>query len=118
MLAQTPNVMDALRIHDGLPVAIKATLGWTREASIAFLFTDGNAIEEPRNHCVPILDTFIEEDIVYLVMPLLRAFNDPTFVTVAEVIDFVDQMVQVGAAQSILDTGFDASNFPGYRIYA
>ncbi|CAG8603300.1 16589_t:CDS:2, partial [Acaulospora colombiana] len=79
---------------DSSVLAIKATLGWTREASIAFLFTDGDAIEEPRNHCVPILDTFIEEDIVYLVMPLLRAFNDPPFVTVAEVIDFVDQMVQ------------------------
>lgn len=100
--------MDAIRTHDGLPVAIKATLGWTREASIAFLFTDGDAIEEPRNHCVPILDTFIEEDIVYLVMPLLRAFNDPLFVTVAEVIDFVDQMVQVG----------DVSHAFRYRIYS
>lgn len=89
--------MDALRVSDGLQVAIKATLSWTTEAPIAFLFTDGNAVEEPRNHCVPILDTFIDEteDIVYIVMPLLRAFNDPAFVTVAEVIDFVDQMVQV-----------------------
>ncbi|KAG8833941.1 hypothetical protein FRC17_009812 [Serendipita sp. 399] len=83
-----PNVMDAIRIDDGLPVAIKATLTWTNEAPIAFLFTDGGAIEEPRNHCVPVLDTFVEDDLVYIVMPLLRAFNDPPFVAVAEVVDF------------------------------
>ena len=89
--------MDAVRVADGLPVAIKATLSWTTEAPIAFLFTDGDAVAEPRNHCVPILDTFIDEmeDIVYIVMPFLRAFNDPAFVAVAEVIDFVDQMIQV-----------------------
>jgi hypothetical protein len=89
--------MDAIRISDGLAVAIKATLGWTTEASIAFLFTDGGAVEEPRNHCVPILDTFIDEDIVYIVMPLLRPFNDPPFLAVAEVIDFIDQLVEVFA---------------------
>jgi hypothetical protein len=88
-------VIDAIRVSDGLPVAIKATLGWTTEASIAFLFTDGGAVEEPRNHCVPVLDTFIEEDIVYIVMPLLRPFNDPPFLAVAEVIDFIDQLVEV-----------------------
>jgi len=87
--------MDAIRVSDGLPVAIKATLGWTTEATIAFLFTDGGAVEEPRNHCVPILDTFIDEDIVYIVMPLLRPFNDPPFLAVAEVIDFIDQLVEV-----------------------
>jgi hypothetical protein len=89
--------MDAVRVADGLAVAIKATLSWTPESTIAFLFTDNRAVEEPRNHCVPILATFIDETepIVYIVMPLLRAFNDPPFVAVAEVIDFVDQMVQV-----------------------
>jgi hypothetical protein len=88
-------VIDAIRETDGLPVAIKATLGWTTEATIAFLFTDGGAVEEARNHCVPILDTFIDEDIVYIVMPLLRPFNDPPFLAVAEVIDFIDQLVEV-----------------------
>ncbi|KAG8832353.1 hypothetical protein FRC18_005181 [Serendipita sp. 400] len=92
--SSTPNVMDAVRIDDGLAVAIKATLSWTNEAPIAFLFTDGGAIEEPRNHCVPVLDTFVEDDLVYIVMPLLRAFNDPPFMAVAEVVDFVDQMIQ------------------------
>ncbi|KIM31694.1 hypothetical protein M408DRAFT_64047, partial [Serendipita vermifera MAFF 305830] len=92
--SSVPNVIDAVRIHDDLPVAIKATLGWTTEASIAFLFTDGGAVEESRNHCVPILDTFIEGDIVYIVMPLLRPFNDPPFLAVAEVIDFIDQLVE------------------------
>lgn len=84
-------------MDDGLAVAVKATYAWSEEANIAFLFTDGNAIAEPRNHCVPILDTFIDEnsDLVYIVMPLLRAFNDPPFFAVAEVIDFVDQLIQV-----------------------
>ena len=92
--SSTPNVMDAIRTDDDAPVVIKATSGRTKEAFTAFIFTDGDAISDSRNHCVPILDTFLEDDTVYIVMPLLRMFNDPPIDTVAQFIDFVEQIFQ------------------------
>ena len=53
-----------------------------------------------RNHCVPILDVFqddVDPTISYLVMPFLRLVDDPPFSTVADVVDFVDQILEVSA---------------------
>lgn len=55
-------------------------------------------IDDPTNHSVPILDTFIDPvdpSISYLVMPYLRLSGDPAFGVVEEVIDFVDQVFEV-----------------------
>lgn len=55
--------------------------------------------EDPRNHCVPIIEIFDDpddNDISYLVMPLLRNADDPPFQYVKEIIDFVDQALEVG----------------------
>ncbi len=54
--------------------------------------------EDPRNHCVPILDYFVDEDdtsISYMVMPFLRLTNNPPFETVNDIIDFGNQLLQV-----------------------
>ena len=53
--------------------------------------------EDGRNHCVPILDIFEDEDATYryIVMPVLRPFNEPKFVWGVEVIDFVNQVLEV-----------------------
>ncbi|THG96233.1 hypothetical protein EW026_g5568 [Hermanssonia centrifuga] len=53
--------------------------------------------EDPRNHCVPILDYFVDEDdtsISYMVMPFLRLTNNPPFETVNDIIDFGNQLLQ------------------------
>ena len=55
-------------------------------------------IDDPANHSVPILDTFVDsvdESISYLVMPFLRLSDDPVFGVVEEVVDFVDQVLEV-----------------------
>jgi serine/threonine protein kinase len=51
--------------------------------------------KDPHNHAVPILDHFTKGTVAFLVMPLLRLFNDPPFSTVNEVVDFFRQMLQV-----------------------
>ena len=53
---------------------------------------------DPYNHTMPlleVLDDDEDEDICYLVTPLLRNMDDPTFETVHNVIDFVDQTIEV-----------------------
>lgn len=55
-------------------------------------------IDDPANHSVPILDTFVDSDdksISYLVMPFLRMSDDPPFGLVEEVVDFADQLFEV-----------------------
>ena len=54
--------------------------------------------EDPRNHAVPILDTFDDDDddsVAYIVMPLLREIYEPPFMLVRDVVDFVDQVLEV-----------------------
>ena len=60
------------------------------------------AIENPKNHCVSVLDHFEDTDdpsMSYMVMPFLRPIDHPAFETVRDVVDFVDQMLEV----SVLD---------------
>jgi len=50
------------------------------------------------NHCVPVVE-FIPDPSVfgacYLVMPLLRPFNDPEFAVIGEVVEFIQQVLDV-----------------------
>ena len=84
--------------EEPLPVLIKAIPSWTNESNIACMFSFEEKVDDPRNHCVPVMDVFAsptESQLLFLVMPLLRAFNDPPFAAVEEVVDFVDQILQV-----------------------
>jgi hypothetical protein len=57
-----------------------------------------SALDDPTNHSVPILDTFVDnadESISYVVMPFLRLSDNPPFETVREVVDFTDQILEV-----------------------
>jgi hypothetical protein len=50
------------------------------------------------NHAVPVLDVLQppgDNDLVLIVMPLLRTFGDPPFETVGEAIDFFGQIFKV-----------------------
>ncbi|KAL5536539.1 hypothetical protein ACEPAF_361 [Sanghuangporus sanghuang] len=91
------SVIDVKRFRDGKIVAVKRTPGLF-EAKIACMLSSMDRLQDPMNHCVPIYDYFpdIREQHggSFIVMPLLRAFNDPPFVYVDEVVDFVRQMLQ------------------------
>jgi hypothetical protein len=92
--------MDATlwEADEPMPVLIKAIPSWTNESNIACMFSFEDKVDDPQNHCVPVMDVFAsptEAQILFLVMPLLRAFNDPPFAAVEEVVDFIDQILQV-----------------------
>jgi hypothetical protein len=65
-----------------------------------------NAIDDPANHSVPILDTFedlVDKSISYLVMPFLRLTDNPPFEVVEEVLDFVDQILEVRPGHELIN---------------
>lgn len=92
--------MDATRINDGVIVAIKRInlIFHRREFEIACFLTSPEKLQDPRNHVAPILDHYVDEtdpNIQFIVMPLLRPFDDPPFYSVAEAIDFMQQTLEV-----------------------
>ncbi|KAH8111764.1 kinase-like domain-containing protein [Phellopilus nigrolimitatus] len=89
-------VIDAKRVQDGKIVAIKKFSADSREAQIGLMLSSSERLSDPTNHCVPIFDMFVEEDnqTVFIVMPLLRRFNDPEFEHVDEAVDFVRQALE------------------------
>ncbi|KAH9915864.1 hypothetical protein B0H21DRAFT_321145 [Amylocystis lapponica] len=52
---------------------------------------------DSRNHCVPLLNVLQDpqdDDVVLLVLPLLRKYNDPLLDTIGEAIEFLHQVFQ------------------------
>lgn len=77
-------------------VCIKRVQAGSQELEILKKFQ--SLAHDPRNHCVPLLKTFEdnEDDTVsYIVMPFLRLVNEPPFATIRDVLDFVTQMLEV-----------------------
>lgn len=91
--------MDATRASDGMLVALKRVCMYrsSGEVDLAhYLLTlDGKSL---RNHCVPILDILPvpgDPKDAILVMPLLKAFDEPPFTTFGEVVAFLSQIFEV-----------------------
>ena len=93
-------VLDATRMSDGKMVLLKKvnTDIHPHEVEISrFLSSEGLA-SDPRNHCVPLLDVLPdpnEEHTAMLVLPLLRSYDSPGFVTVGEVVACLQQLIEV-----------------------
>lgn len=114
------NIIDATR-DDGLRVAIKRVERKSEEVEIAKFLSSPTLRCNPLNHCIPILDVFpdpVKPGRTYIVMPILRPFDDPTFAYVGEVADFVGQTLDVGflVPGSLV---YDVTHvFPGPIVYA
>lgn len=68
------------------------------EADIATYFSSAALITQPANHCVPVYEVFAlddEDDIMVMVMPLLRPYNNPTFDTTGEAVECFRQLFEV-----------------------
>ncbi|KAF9226877.1 hypothetical protein BS17DRAFT_749073 [Gyrodon lividus] len=92
------DALDATS-HDGTIVFIKKIYNDEHpfEEQIALYLSSEQLRKDPANHCVPIIDNFEddeEKNIHYIVMPLLRPCNHPEFEIVAEVLDFMKQVLQ------------------------
>ncbi|KAL5513752.1 hypothetical protein ACEPAH_4152 [Sanghuangporus vaninii] len=57
-----PKTMDAKRISDGRRIKTKKLAKDSKELEITRFLTSEEMSKDPRNHCVPILDVFSEED--------------------------------------------------------
>lgn len=97
-LLKHSKTIDAVQLSSGKTVFLKAVEKSSAETSIASYLSSEEMRDDPRNHCVPILDSFIDEmepDTEFIVMPMLRKFDSPCFGTVIEVFDFVRQLLEV-----------------------
>lgn len=98
---QWSKVVDATRISDGTKVYLKKLKKDTPERAISVFLSSSERLNDPHNHCVPIIDHFDDphdDKIEYIVIPLLREFDDQPFVFVGEVVDFVRQTLEVSTA--------------------
>ena len=92
--------MDARRLSDGAVVYMKPILrkDWHHERDSTLYFSSKSLRGDRRNHCVPILDVLYPPDspeVCFLVMPLLRWYNNPSFKTVGEALEFFRQLFEV-----------------------
>ena len=79
-------------------VYIKRVPTHSDELKIALMLNSETLRKDPRNHCVPILDHFEDEQesgMSFMVMPFLQSIDNPPFETVYNVIDFVEQVLEV-----------------------
>ena len=92
------NLIDAIRISDNRLVYIKRVHARRNEEQIATFFSKDSLRQDPRNHCVPVLDLIpddCDENISYIVMPFLRLIDDPPFRHINDIVEFIDQILEV-----------------------
>ena len=68
------------------------------EVQIAKFFSAEERMRDPRNHCAPVLEYFEDEKLPeygFLVTRLYRAFDDPDFCSIDEVLEFIRQTLEV-----------------------
>lgn len=97
---QDEDLLDATEEgRDGKDVFIKRIDCRTHSNELNIISRLGSSKNrgDKRNHCVPILAVFSDEQdpwYQYIVMPVLRPFYEPNFTTFGEVIDFVNQTLK------------------------
>ncbi|EPT04679.1 hypothetical protein FOMPIDRAFT_1113111 [Fomitopsis schrenkii] len=93
------TVLDATRESDGLRVILKTVdiSLHPYEVEIGQYLMSEERAQDPRNHCVRILDVLqdpLDPEKKIIVMPLLKLFNRPEFTTVGEVVAFLKQAIE------------------------
>jgi len=95
--------MDAVRIEDGRQVMLKMVLPeeGPYELLITQQFSSPRLKEDPKNHCVPLLDLVnlsqsSPDGRKLMVLPFLRPFKNPRFQTYGEFVAFFMQISEVG----------------------
>ena len=85
-------------MKDGAAVFIKRVVRNASETDVQqYLLSDGRQ-DDPSNHTCPVLDVFRDpedEEYEFLVLPVLRIFDDPPFDAVDDVFEFVKQTLEV-----------------------
>ncbi|KZT13124.1 uncharacterized protein LAESUDRAFT_719438 [Laetiporus sulphureus 93-53] len=90
------HLVDATRTSDGMLVYIKRVRTGDTESRIATMLSSPPLSEDPDNRSVPILELFQDTDdesISYMVMPFLRLIDNPPFVFIVEIVEFMEQIL-------------------------
>ncbi|RPD57474.1 hypothetical protein L227DRAFT_594628 [Lentinus tigrinus ALCF2SS1-6] len=93
------QIMDARRMSDGAVVILKLVKHSINpyEVDISTMFSTEPLASDPRNHCVPVYETLnspLNEDDMFLVIPFLRRYNAPRFYTVGEAVECFRQLIE------------------------
>ncbi|KAI9067303.1 kinase-like protein [Trametes sanguinea] len=93
------HIMDARRISDGTIVVLKRIRKsiHPHEAEISRMFSEEPLASDPHNHCIPIYEVLqspLDSDIIFMVMPYLRRYSDPRFATVGEAVECIRQLLE------------------------
>ncbi|KAI0722006.1 hypothetical protein C8T65DRAFT_629974 [Cerioporus squamosus] len=91
------HLMDATRLSDGQLVMIKKVVRDSEEVRITTYLSSEALREDPRNHCVPVLDVLNDPEdptVSFMVMPFLRRIDDVDFDTVGSIFDCVGQLLE------------------------
>ncbi|PIL36001.1 hypothetical protein GSI_01661 [Ganoderma sinense ZZ0214-1] len=97
--ALSAYILDAVRIYDSAHVVLKLVDSERNphEVEISQYLSSEPLRSDPRNHSVPIFDVFAvpdEPNFTIMVLPLLRACNDPSWQTVGEILSFIQQIFE------------------------
>ncbi|KAI1795575.1 hypothetical protein LXA43DRAFT_727287 [Ganoderma leucocontextum] len=92
-------ILDAVRISDNSLVVLKKVISWRNpdEVEISQYLSSEGLRSDARNHSVHVLDVFgvpDEPDVTIMVLPLLRACNDPHWQTAGEILSFIKQIFE------------------------
>ena len=101
---------------------IKEISAGSEEHRIAEVLRQEEWTSDLRNHCVPVLNIFKDPqdpELFYLVMPFLRPMCDPQFQYVKEVIEFADQILEVGTSHRLTSKPPNSTaKLPGAGLFA
>lgn len=91
----------------------------SQESHIALLLS---SINDPQNRCIPVYEVLrdpYQPQTSLMVMPYLRPCNDPDFVTVGDIIEFVGQTLEVSIRlRGALSESKSSDAFSGPRLLA
>ena len=89
-------------MSDDKLIGIKRVQTLDDEFKIALMLSSEHYKNDARNHAVPVLDHFEDDDdpsMSYIVMPFLRNIDNPPFEVVDDIIVFCDQILEVRACR-------------------
>ncbi|OSD01823.1 hypothetical protein PYCCODRAFT_1368635 [Trametes coccinea BRFM310] len=89
--------IDAVRVSDNKVVYLKKVRNTSLELELSRYFSSQDLRDDPRNHCVPLLDVIphpTDPEVSFMVMPWLRLVDRPPFETVDNALDFGEQLLE------------------------
>ncbi|KAG8994897.1 hypothetical protein FRB94_009612 [Tulasnella sp. JGI-2019a] len=92
-----PHLLDATRISDNKPMVLKIVTKPSSEIVIGQFLLTGDLSNDPRNHCIPLVDVLEDAndpEHAILVLPLLRRLDSPGPASIRECVSLIEQTLE------------------------